>query len=152
MNPPFPEKCLGNVGQATVVKCQMEERIEYNNFTKRIQESIRKMDDKYARKLNESEGFLNDLENVNEEISEMNVYFVISVCRFGLYESDFGWGKAVWANVVLKYNNVVVLSDTSDGQGIEAWVGLPKQDMATLLMNIGTFLLGFFSENPSVKR
>ncbi|KAK4852313.1 hypothetical protein QYF36_022888 [Acer negundo] len=76
MNPPFPEKCLGNVGQATVVKWEMEERIEYNSFAKRIRESIRKMDDKYARKLNESGGFLNDLENVNEEISKMNVYFV----------------------------------------------------------------------------
>ena len=92
MNPPFPEKCLGNVGQATVVKWQMEERIEYNSFAKRIRESIRKMDDKYARKLNEGGGFLNDLENVNEEISKMNVYFVTSVCRSGLYEADFGCG------------------------------------------------------------
>ncbi|GFP88340.1 vinorine synthase [Phtheirospermum japonicum] len=53
-----------------------------------------------------------------------------SLCRFPLYEADFGWGKPVWVGSAgLTYKNLVTFVDTASGDGIEAWVNLRKEDM-----------------------
>ncbi|PON37318.1 Transferase [Parasponia andersonii] len=59
--------------------------------------------------------------------------FFTSFCNFHLYEMiDFGWGKSVWVTIPVATNqsNVVTLMDTSSG-GVEAWVTLSKQEIAT---------------------
>ncbi|CAL8993926.1 unnamed protein product [Prunus brigantina] len=54
-----------------------------------------------------------------------------SLCRFPLYETDFGWGKPVWVgSASLPFKNLVVFMDTESGGGIEAWVNLKEEDMA----------------------
>ena len=55
-----------------------------------------------------------------------------------MYEADFGCGKPVWScfgylnNDVPLYTNAIMLMDTSTGNGIEAWVTLGQDEMATL--------------------
>lgn len=50
-----------------------------------------------------------------------------SCCNLGIYETDFGWGKPIWACFVgppadewTEFMNLVVLSDTRSGDGVEA--------------------------------
>ncbi|KAL5835355.1 hypothetical protein ACOSQ4_014852 [Xanthoceras sorbifolium] len=54
-----------------------------------------------------------------------------SLCRYPVYEADFGWGRPVWvAWGGLPYKNLTVLMDTKSGDGIEAWIHLKEEDMA----------------------
>ncbi|OWM89727.1 hypothetical protein CDL15_Pgr024475 [Punica granatum] len=55
-----------------------------------------------------------------------------SVCRFPIYEADFGWGEPAWAAMpAMPLKNMVVFMDTKslDG-GVEAYISLKKEDMA----------------------
>ncbi|KAL7212340.1 hypothetical protein ACSBR2_015093 [Camellia fascicularis] len=78
----------------------------------------------------------------------VKVYRHSSWCRFGLYELDFGWGKPTYTTGVLFGNPIGIgLLDTRDGDGIEVWMTLLKEDMA--LFESDQELLAFASPNPS---
>ncbi|CAL5409396.1 unnamed protein product [Camellia sinensis] len=78
----------------------------------------------------------------------VKVYRHSSWCRFGLYELDFGWGKPTYTTGVLFGNPIGIgLMDTRDGDGIEVWMTLLKEDMA--LFESDQELLAFASPNPS---
>lgn len=50
--------------------------------------------------------------------------------KFGFCEADFGWGKPVWAGIApMHAENTTLLMGNRDGDGIEAWVHLHKDDM-----------------------
>ncbi|EOA25414.1 hypothetical protein CARUB_v10018746mg [Capsella rubella] len=77
-------------------------------------------------------------------------YTVSSWCKLPLYEASFGWGSPVWVvgNVAPMLDNVTMLMDSKDGQGIEALVTLPEENMMCFEQN--TELLAYASMNPSV--
>ncbi|KAL7106346.1 hypothetical protein ACP275_07G107100 [Erythranthe tilingii] len=51
--------------------------------------------------------------------------------KFGFYEADFGWGKPVGAGIgIMPRENSVILMDNKEGDGIEAWVKLNRDDMS----------------------
>ncbi|XP_006291004.2 BAHD acyltransferase BIA1 [Capsella rubella] len=79
-----------------------------------------------------------------------DTHVVSSWCRVALYKACFGWGSPVWVtgNVSPILDNVTVLVDSKDGQGVEAWVTLAEDEM--LLFEQNTELLAFASPNPSV--
>ncbi|KAK0599699.1 hypothetical protein LWI29_007777 [Acer saccharum] len=53
-----------------------------------------------------------------------------SLCRYPVYEADFGWGRPVWvAWGGLPYKNLTILMDTKSRDGIEAWIHLNEEDM-----------------------
>ncbi|KAL5743453.1 hypothetical protein ACOSQ2_026569 [Xanthoceras sorbifolium] len=138
LNRSLSEQCFSHMCLSTIVKWPMEKAMDYNTISGKVHESIMMVDDNYVRKINEGGGFLDDLRNLNEESSKLNVCFISSWCKFSLYEADFGWGKPAWAGTFLKCINLIVLSDTCDSDGIEAWVVLSEQDMAR------------FEENPNI--
>ncbi|MCD7449650.1 hypothetical protein HAX54_000880 [Datura stramonium] len=59
----------------------------------------------------------------------IDIYPSTSWCRFPWYEADFGWGKPFWVSSVSKPFEVIILNDTKDGDGIEAWVSLKENEM-----------------------
>ncbi|KAK3189476.1 hypothetical protein Dsin_029037 [Dipteronia sinensis] len=64
---------------------------------------------------------------------EIVSFNITSLCRFPLYESNFGWGKPVWVgSVSLAFSNVVGFIYTVSRNGIEAWMNLKEEDMAKL--------------------
>ncbi|XP_048134313.1 BAHD acyltransferase At5g47980-like [Rhodamnia argentea] len=72
-----------------------------------------------------------------------------SWCRFPFYEADFGWGRPVWAcTESAESPNLFVLMDASDGGGIEVWLTLREEDMATVERDAD--LLEFASLNPTI--
>lgn len=77
------------------------------------------------------------------------LFIFTSWCKFGLYEADFGWGKPNWTSICRsEFKNTTVLMDSSDGEGVEAWVTLPEEDM--VLFQQDQELLSFACSNPSV--
>ncbi|KAF9610458.1 hypothetical protein IFM89_022422 [Coptis chinensis] len=61
---------------------------------------------------------------------ESETHLLTSWCRFHFYIADFGWGDHIWVSPVNPFKNVLVLMDTKNGEGIEAWVTLDAEDMA----------------------
>ncbi|KAK9072878.1 hypothetical protein SSX86_009313 [Deinandra increscens subsp. villosa] len=59
-------------------------------------------------------------------------YIYTSVCRFPMYDIDFGWGKPVKVTFGGTIKNITVLMAAPDGDGIEALVCLEKEDMKIL--------------------
>nr|XP_043625406.1 vinorine synthase-like [Erigeron canadensis] len=84
------------------------------------------------------EKVIDEIKLLGRELSnyDADYYSVSSICRSGVYEADFGWGKPVWTcyanfcNDVPLYTNSILLMDTSTSDGIEAWVTLSEKDMA----------------------
>lgn len=51
-------------------------------------------------------------------------------CRFPMYKTNFGWGKPSWVSISsVTFKNVMLLIDTKDGDGIEAWLTFKDEDM-----------------------
>ncbi|BBG93941.1 hypothetical protein Prudu_002100 [Prunus dulcis] len=64
---------------------------------------------------------------------EMVTLSFTSLCRFPLYEADFGWGKPTWVGAPpLTFNNLVVFMDAKSGGGIEAYINMKEEDLAKL--------------------
>ena len=55
------------------------------------------------------------------------------MCRFPLYDADFGWGEPTWvSSAAFRYTNFVAFMDTKTGNGIEAYIALKEEHMAKL--------------------
>lgn len=139
MAPPLPEHSFGNIWRFAVASIMKDERnIELHDFVVQLRKVIRKINDDYVRKLQGEDGFSHacePLKETSELVSqgEVEFYRFSSWVRFPFYNTDFGWGKPIWAcisNVPIK--NVVILMSSSSSDGIEAWVTLEEEDMAKL--------------------
>ncbi|XP_065866751.1 stemmadenine O-acetyltransferase-like [Euphorbia lathyris] len=128
--PPLSELSIGNIYH--LVNCSMNEnQIDYPDLVGKIHESIDIVKDDYVRKIHEGGRYFEFMKDVAEKPNlMMNVFAFSSWCRFPFYKVDFGWGNPIWVAPAVKVHNAAVVIDTKDGEGIEAWVGLPKEDMA----------------------
>lgn len=133
VDPPLPDHFFGNVSRiAVAVPCRDVEKEGYDVLNP-MRDAIKKVDGEYVRKLREGDEHLDFLRDRSERFSSGEVvpFGFTSLCRFPLYEADFGWGKPIWVGSgCLTYNNLIVFIDTSSGDGIEAWVHLKEADMA----------------------
>ncbi|KAF5187335.1 Vinorine synthase [Thalictrum thalictroides] len=103
-----------------------------------LRKAISKIDHDYVRDLQVNEGLsiaFSSIKEVSEQSAkgETDLYTISSWCRIPFYDADFGVGKPVWIGSVGSINpgvpNAIILMDTKDGNGIEAWVGLTEEDM-----------------------
>ncbi|KAK9950665.1 hypothetical protein M0R45_006142 [Rubus argutus] len=95
-----------------------------------------------------SESFRERVELFRNTKGCINVYRATSLCKFPVYEIDFGWGKPTWVTSQSNQKNIFVLVDTKGGDGIQAWVTLDEQEMA--IFERDEELLSFACLNPSV--
>ncbi|KAM3328279.1 stemmadenine O-acetyltransferase [Capsicum galapagoense] len=132
-NPPLPESLFGNIMHVVVTVPAKEER-DFE-LVRKVRESIQNINSEFVSDLRKNDQkHLNSLKDkVNEQRKgELVLFNFTSLCRLPLYKADFGWGKPIWvgsASLVLK--DVVGFLDTKSGDGIEAWVNLKQEDMAT---------------------
>ncbi|KAL3751849.1 hypothetical protein ACJRO7_012650 [Eucalyptus globulus] len=135
MNPPLPDHSFGNIWRfATATIKEEEDDAELHVLADHLRTAIRKIDDDYVRKLQGEDGFHWACESMRE----------VHELMFPFYETDFGWGKPVWACISsVPIKNVVILMSSWSGNGLEAcvtgrsigiardtWVTLDEQEMA----------------------
>ncbi|XP_061364334.1 stemmadenine O-acetyltransferase-like [Gastrolobium bilobum] len=133
MEPPLPPESFGNYYRISMTIPSLNTEEECHGLVKRVRDQIKKIDKDYVRKLqegNEHLGFLKDsLDRVLVK-GELVAFNFTSLCRFPLYDADFGWGKPTWVGVPsLMFKNLVVFVDTKTDGGIEAYVSLKVEDM-----------------------
>ncbi|XP_065875958.1 BAHD acyltransferase BIA1-like [Euphorbia lathyris] len=133
--PPLPEKTLGNLAghfasQAT------ESEIELGSLVDELRKGLVKFGENYVKKLtgnNSIEAISESFREAGMMLEEGNIDFYIStsLCRFPFYRIDFGWGKPEWVTIPSGgIKNLIVMLDSKDGDGIEAWITLTEEDMA----------------------
>ncbi|KAG5021213.1 hypothetical protein JHK85_017555 [Glycine max] len=130
MEPPLPPDSFGNYYRIslTIPSLNTEEHL-----VKQARDQIKKIDKDYVRKLQYGNDHLDFLKDSSYRVllkGELVPFNITSLCRFPLYDADFGWGEPTWVgSPALTFKNLVVFIDTKNGGGIEAYVSLKVEDM-----------------------
>ncbi|XP_037493676.1 vinorine synthase-like [Jatropha curcas] len=152
----LPESSVGNLLWMSIAKCCTEAERELHVLVGLLRESILKIDSNFVQKLSGEEGFYKVcecLQEFSEVYSNAGADYLTfsSLCKVGIYETDFGWGKPIWVSpggvIGPVFQNLVFLNETSGGDGIEVWLTLDEQDMA--ILELETHILSFSSLDPS---
>ncbi|XP_054806265.1 stemmadenine O-acetyltransferase-like [Prosopis cineraria] len=126
--PPLPETSVGNFISHVVVKLEETNEstdIDLKWLVLQQRNALEQFSKKCLMKLQDRDAFSLMSEAVKEielEKEGRDFYMCSSWCNFAFYEVDFGWGKPKWVSLPpLEMNNLIILMDTSDGKGVEAW-------------------------------
>jgi shikimate O-hydroxycinnamoyltransferase len=152
LDPPLPENNFGNISRIAISVPSIDTNNECYDIVNQVRDSIREVNVDYVKKLQESDGHLNFMKERAASIKKGEVvsFSFTSLCRFPIYEADFGWGKPVWVgSASLTFKNLVTFFDTNSGNGIEAWVNLKEEDMVKFERD--EELLAYVSSTPIVK-
>ncbi|KAL2543327.1 HXXXD-type acyl-transferase family protein [Abeliophyllum distichum] len=127
-DPPLSNDYFGNFWRPASLIITMDKDYEKEScgVVDKIREAISNVNGDYVAKLRQ--GYAAEMDIKDEKL----VRFVFtSLCRFPIYEVDFGWGRPIWvASASHGMKNKVAFFDTQSGNGIEAWINLKKEDMA----------------------
>ncbi|CAI9117086.1 OLC1v1018414C1 [Oldenlandia corymbosa var. corymbosa] len=150
--PALSGNSIGNLIWISSAKCSPGKEqpggleLELPALAEKIQFSISKINGEYIKKMMHAgnDGSSTQMRKSLKEIAEFGSisgggaeYLGFSSwCGFGFYEVDFGWGKPVWVSSYALsapvFMNLVILMETRNGDGIEAWVTLDEQEMDVL--------------------
>ncbi|KAF1864332.1 hypothetical protein Lal_00021988 [Lupinus albus] len=136
MEPSLPSNSFGNYYRfsMTIIPSFNNNGDEYHGFVKQVREEIKKIDKDYIRKITYGNEHLEFLKNSSNRVlvkRELVSFQFTSLCKFPLYDADFGLGKPTWVgSPSLTFKNLVVFVDTKNGCGIEAYIHLMVEDMA----------------------
>ncbi|PON39720.1 Transferase [Parasponia andersonii] len=138
LEPPLPEHSFGNLSRCSIA--MFSGGVEYSGceLVRKIREGIQNLDMDYLRRV-QQDGDIN-LSFVREYARKLMMkggkftsFLFTSLCRFPLYEADFGWGEPAWvSSAALCFTNLVVFMDTKTGNGVEAYIALKEEHMAKL--------------------
>ncbi|KAI3858049.1 hypothetical protein MKX03_006320 [Papaver bracteatum] len=116
----------------------------YPYLVSKVRDSIKKIDGDYIEELRTTDMILNFLkmnENKASGQSTTSMQHFTSWCKFPIYDSDFGRGKPTCISISsILFKNMVVLMDTSSGDGIEATVILDVEDAADFERRLLAFM------------
>ncbi|CAN0923176.1 Stemmadenine O-acetyltransferase [Linum grandiflorum] len=157
-NPQLPSNLMGNYIINAVANLSTTNNHSMEKLVNVLRDSVSKMNAKFVEEVRGEKGKSRLAEVAREEgIVVTKAWRRISFTswsRLGFYEVDFGWGKPVWfgclpssdeeENVVV---DLVMILDTRDGSGLEAWVFLEEDEMAVL--EYDELLLSFASLDPN---
>lgn len=152
IDPPLPEYSFGNLYRIAVTVPRLDTGEECYGLVRQVREQVSHVDKDYVKKLQEGNEHLGFIKRSSENFrkGEMVTLSFTSLCRFPLYEADFGWGKPTWVgSPALTFNNLVVFMDTKSGGGIEAYINMEKGDLAK--MEADKEFIAFASSNELKK-
>ncbi|CAN6553868.1 unnamed protein product [Malus baccata var. baccata] len=142
MDPPLPRSSFGNIclismtGPFTSSNTSLDNDPCYG-MVRHIREAMSKIDNEYVKRLREGDEHLSSFKKLADSFTREHLvtYNFTSLCRYPLYDNDFGWGRPTWVGLpALTFKNLIVFLDTKEagggGSGIEAYVSLEKQVMA----------------------
>ncbi|KAK9233427.1 hypothetical protein WN943_023677 [Citrus x changshan-huyou] len=145
-NPPMIPRCMGNIFWFARAEWSLAENdaIEVASLVREVIKAKRM--GREVMHSNEHLGFIKDMEETWEDSRS---FVLTSVVGLPCYEVDFGWGKPVWFSVgPFLLLDFAILSSTSDGEGIEAWVVMFKEDMDKFEQEPS--IKAYASSNPSI--
>ncbi|CAI9761722.1 unnamed protein product [Fraxinus pennsylvanica] len=153
LDPPLSEHYFGNISRLAIAIPSVEDRErEGYGVLNKVREAIHGINGDYLAELQEGD---KHLKFIKERAAQANkgdlvTFNFTSLCRFPLYEADFGWGRPVWVgSASLTYKNLVTFMDTKSGDGIEAWINLKKEDMVKFEADME--LNAFLGSSPADK-
>ncbi|KAE8663867.1 putative 3'-N-debenzoyl-2'-deoxytaxol N-benzoyltransferase [Hibiscus syriacus] len=128
IEPPLPEYSIGNFFSFSLTIPSMED----GNLVSQMRDSIKAVNNEYVKKLRDGYNHLDCFKEKTASYGKCEIvaFTFTSLCRFPLYEADFGWGKPIWAGSSdREINNVATFMDTITGDGIESWITLKEEEM-----------------------
>lgn len=131
--PPQPQSSFGNLFSVAITVPSLNSGEEDHGLVRQVREKIKKIDADYVKNLQQGNQLLDFMREHAAKFmrGEVVTFSFTSLCRFPLYEADFGWGKPTWfGSPALTFKNLVFFVDTPSGDGIEAYISLKKEDMA----------------------
>ena len=131
-DPPLPYDYFGNISRFAMSVPSRDIEEGFHGIIKPIREGIKKIDGNFVKMLQQGDLYLKYVKE-NSSIflkGELLTLSFTSLCKFPLYEVDFGWGKPAWvSSSKFTFKNLVGFIDTKSGDGIEAWFHLKEEDM-----------------------
>nr|UQZ10115.1 BAHD96 [Lavandula angustifolia] len=137
-DPPLTEYHFGNISRLAIANPDVGESGVTDGgveLMQRVREAIKAVDGAYVADLKEGEKHLSLMREKMAQANkgELVSFSFTSLCRFPLYDADFGWGKPVWVGSAgFAYKNLVTFMDTRDGDGIEAWIHSRREDIGEI--------------------
>ncbi|XP_009606423.1 vinorine synthase-like [Nicotiana tomentosiformis] len=136
--PPLPNHSVGNV-VAISTSCKGEkDGSDLLTLVTCIRKALSEMSSEFADKQNQEEAILT-IPYVNAEFAaarfggEIEIIHMSSLCGYQFYDVDFGWGRPSWVNPIKDIGiNVVILMDSRDSGGVDAWICLKDKDSMTV--------------------
>ncbi|KAL5984082.1 hypothetical protein ACLOJK_018184 [Asimina triloba] len=141
MSPPAPPALFGNVislGNAIATDEDWQQEDAQSRLEAKMRRAIKMVDGHQISVLQQPDGVARLTEAslsalAKYDDTKVDLYPISSWCGFPFYEVDFGWGKPAWVSACTMVSlNLVVLLNTRDGDGIEAWVNMEDVLMAKL--------------------
>ncbi|CAN6676288.1 unnamed protein product [Malus baccata var. baccata] len=118
IDPPFLEHSFGNICRIAMTIPFLDIEEGCYGIVKQVRDQVKRVDKNYIGKLQEG---------------KLVTLSFTSLCRFPLYEADFGGGNPTWVgSPALTFNNLVVFMDAKSGGGIEAYVNMKEKDLAKI--------------------
>ncbi|KAK6939076.1 hypothetical protein RJ641_032584 [Dillenia turbinata] len=139
--PALPDNSIGNIIWMATAQCEMDTALDLPGLVAKASKGISKVNGEFTKRLLSNIGrdviceFLQETCEFSSKDSIMYIGYT-SWCKLGLYDIDFGWGKPIWVSSMglstSVFVNLIILMETSCGDGIEAWITLDEQEMAVL--------------------
>ncbi|XP_065874660.1 tabersonine-19-hydroxy-O-acetyltransferase-like [Euphorbia lathyris] len=133
ISPPLSERNIGYLIGMFPVLAREDKEIELGVLVKEFRKAKTQLSNSCANTTSIEDICPMILESMKPLSEYLNVelYVCTSWCRYPFYESDFGWEKPLWvATILFKLKNLMVLVDTREGDGIEAFISLEEKAMA----------------------
>ncbi|KAM3706132.1 hypothetical protein ACB098_03G129700 [Castanea mollissima] len=134
-DPPLPYEYFGNISRHAVSVPSRDIVEGIDGIIKPMREAIKKIDGDFVKMLQQGDVYLKYAKERTSSFlkGEVLTLSFTSLCKFPLYEVNFGWGKPAWvSSAKFTFKNLVGFIDTKSGDGIEAWFHLKEEDMAKL--------------------
>ncbi|KAJ4837310.1 hypothetical protein Tsubulata_047626 [Turnera subulata] len=137
---PIPENSWGNFVGRAVPRFSPEDddkgKLQFHVFVGKVHDAVKSTLSNIA-KTSTADDIVSLVDDANGELLEalqnpdLDCCISSSWCRFPKYEADLGWGKPSWVTVPKKpiRRNLIALTDTKEGDGIEALVYLDQNDL-----------------------
>ncbi|KAL2543328.1 HXXXD-type acyl-transferase family protein [Abeliophyllum distichum] len=125
-DPPLSNDYFGNFWRAASLIITMDKDYDKQScgFVDKIREAISNVNGDYVARLRQGNATKTDIKDEQQLVR----FLFTSLCRFPIYEVDFGWGRPIWvASANFGMKNKVAFFDSQSGNGIEAWITLKKE-------------------------
>ncbi|KAI7738872.1 hypothetical protein M8C21_010988 [Ambrosia artemisiifolia] len=148
------ENLIGNLVWLASAECPSMDDIKLHDLVNQVKGSILEINSEFVKKLqgDNRQQVMEESLKLMKDCGTNDYIGFTSWCKMGFYEVDFGRGKPLWvcghvSHGSQVFTDFVVLMDTRDGDGIEAWVNLDEHKMH--ILQDDPELLAYASLDPS---